>query len=423
MVEMDKANAIEVHGLSKCYTRVGASESGTHELWALRDVSFSVKRGDSVGIFGHNGSGKSTLLKVLAGVTKPTHGTIAIRGRVASILDIGSGFHPELSGRDNIYLNSNVLGFSKRETSKLEQEIIEFSGISEFIDEPVKNYSSGMFLRLAFSILAHLDFDVYLFDEVFSVGDAQFEAKVNKTLRELIESDRTVILVSHQMSALVKQNTYLHLRSGVVQSFGKNQETLVDYLTESVVGTDDHIKVATANTEVKEFDTAKAAPEVRLSEIKLHQPDGNGDFFRTDREFVLDVFYEKLDTNCTLDVFVSITDLQDNVVLFTSPLVSAPPNEWSDAGAYQVQCTFPSSFFNARVMVLNISFIKNAKDRLNAGAESDASDLNSLETCLTVHRALFFKPTYRSDQVSLDLSKFEINSGLVPAFKWKQMKH
>jgi len=226
---MEKENAIEIKGLSKCYTRVGASELGTHELWALRDVSFSVKRGDSVGIFGHNGSGKSTLLKVLAGVTKPTHGTVAIRGRVASILDIGAGFHPELSGRENIYLNSNVLGFSKLETSKVEQEIIEFSGIGDFINEPVKNYSSGMFLRLAFSILAHLDFDVYLFDEVFAVGDAKFEAKVSKTLRALIESDKTVVLVSHQMSALDKQDTFLHLKEGALQSYDENRKVLIDY--------------------------------------------------------------------------------------------------------------------------------------------------------------------------------------------------
>src|SRR5690606_19206903 len=131
-------------------------------------------KGENVGIIGPNGSGKSTLLKILAGVTKPTSGTVDINGRIASILDIGAGFHPELSGKENVFLNGQILGFAKSEIAPKYKEIVEFSGIGKYIDEPVKNYSNGMYLRLAFSIMVHLDFDIYLFDEVMSVGDAEF---------------------------------------------------------------------------------------------------------------------------------------------------------------------------------------------------------------------------------------------------------
>ena len=152
---------------------------------ALQDISFEIKKGESVGIIGPNGSGKSTLLKILSGVTKPTSGSIEIVGRVASILDIGAGFHQELTGRENIFLNGTILGFSHKEIEQQYEQIIDFSGIGSYIEEPVKNYSNGMYLRLAFSILAQLDFDVYLFDEVMSVGDAEFIQKTRNKINQL----------------------------------------------------------------------------------------------------------------------------------------------------------------------------------------------------------------------------------------------
>jgi len=428
MLEMEKDNAIEVKELSKCYTRVGASESGTHELWALRNVSFTVKRGDSVGIFGHNGSGKSTLLKVLAGVTKPTRGTVAIRGRVASILDIGAGFHPELSGRENIYLNSNVLGFSKREASKLEQEIIEFSGIGNFINEPVKNYSSGMFLRLAFSILAHLDFDVYLFDEVFAVGDATFEAKVSKTLRTLIESEKTVVLVSHQMSALERQSSFLHLSDGVLQSFDRNREVLTDYLTASVITLDDDVELITTDTTLTDFSSHDQPAELELLEVKLSQPQNIGGQFRTDMEFVLEMVYEHLEEDCSLDCIAIVSDIQENIVFFTTPLIASVPSTETVSGKYRLRCVIPASLFNSRVFALSITFLKNTKDVLSPynGEKplkyQDFLQSGGVNVCCIFRNLMYFNPVFHANSVCLDLSRFNINCNLSPAFAWFKEK-
>lgn len=198
---MNSDIAIKVENLSKCYTLrhavKDADGNDTHEHWALKDVSFEIKKGESVGIIGPNGSGKSTLLKILAGVTKPTSGKVTIKGKVASILDIGSGFHPELSGRENVFLNGQIHGFTKNEIEAKFDEIVTFSGIEKFIDEPVKNYSNGMYLRLAFSIMAHLDFDVYLLDEVLSVGDAEFRERIKSRLTQFLDS-KTLIIVTHE---------------------------------------------------------------------------------------------------------------------------------------------------------------------------------------------------------------------------------
>jgi lipopolysaccharide transport system ATP-binding protein len=198
---MNNDVAIKVENLSKKYILQHAikDEQGndTKELWALKDVSFEIKKGESVGIIGPNGSGKSTLLKVLAGVTKPTGGKVEIYGRVASILDIGAGFHPELSGRENVFLNGQILGFSKNEIHRKFDEIIDFSGIEKFIDEPVKNYSNGMYLRLAFSIMAHLDFDIYLLDEVLSVGDEEFQNKCLHKISTINKLNKTFFITHH----------------------------------------------------------------------------------------------------------------------------------------------------------------------------------------------------------------------------------
>lgn len=223
---MGNHSAIKVENLSKIYllrqAQIDSNGNSVNEFTAVNNVSFEIKKGESVGIIGSNGSGKSTLLKMLAGVTIPTSGKVTIKGKVASILDIGAGFHSELSGRENIYLNGQIHGFSKKDIEEKFDEIVEFSGIEKFIDEPVKNYSNGMYLRLAFSIVVHLKFDVYLFDEVLGVGDDSFKMKVTEFFHQkLLNKNATVVLVSHNFHEIVNFSEKCFLiNSGEIEAQG-----------------------------------------------------------------------------------------------------------------------------------------------------------------------------------------------------------
>lgn len=185
------------------------------DFWALKDVSFQVERGDVVGIIGKNGAGKSTLLKILSQITKPTKGRIEINGRVASLLEVGTGFHPELTGRENIYLNGTILGMTRKEVKSKFDEIVEFSGVEQFIDTPVKHYSSGMYVRLAFAVAAHLEPEILIVDEVLAVGDAEFQKKCIGKMKDVASSGRTVLFVSHNMSSVKQLCT-----KGIVMSQG-----------------------------------------------------------------------------------------------------------------------------------------------------------------------------------------------------------
>src|ERR1022692_4376127 len=172
------------------------------DVWALKDVSFQVKQGEVIGIIGSNGAGKSTLLKILSRITVPTGGRIRIDGRIASLLEVGTGFHQELTGRENIFLNGAILGMSRAEIIRKFDEIVEFSGIEEFLDTPVKRYSSGMYVRLAFAVAAHLDPEILIVDEVLAVGDVQFQKKSLGKMKDVSETGRTVLFVSHNMGAV-----------------------------------------------------------------------------------------------------------------------------------------------------------------------------------------------------------------------------
>jgi len=172
------------------------------EFWALRDISFQVARGETLGIIGDNGAGKSTLLKLLSGVTSPTTGQLTVRGRMSALIEVGSGFHPELTGRENVYLSGSILGMRRREIAAKLERIIDFAGVRRFIDTPVKRYSSGMYLRLGFSIAAHLEPDILLLDEVLAVGDAEFQAKCLERINELHRHGRTIVFISHDLSAV-----------------------------------------------------------------------------------------------------------------------------------------------------------------------------------------------------------------------------
>jgi lipopolysaccharide transport system ATP-binding protein len=200
-------------------------------FWALKDISFDIKQGDRLGIIGKNGAGKSTLLKILSRITTPTEGTIKIKGKVASLLEVGTGFHGELTGRENIYLNGAILGMRKRRIDEKMDEIISFSGIEQHIDTPVKRYSSGMYVRLAFAVAAYLDSDILIADEVLAVGDAEFQKKALGKMQDLSTSEgRTVLFVSHNMGAVRKLcNQGMVLDKGIIKYNGNANESITSY--------------------------------------------------------------------------------------------------------------------------------------------------------------------------------------------------
>ena len=184
--------------------------NGIEEFWALKDVSFEIQQGEAVGIIGRNGAGKSTLLKLLSRITEPTTGSIRLKGRVASLLEVGTGFHPELTGRENIFLNGAILGMSRAEITRKFDEIVNFAEVEKFLDTPVKHYSSGMYMRLAFAVAAHLEPEVLVVDEVLAVGDAEFQKKCLGKMEDVSKGGRTVLFVSHNMDAIMPVS-YTHL--------------------------------------------------------------------------------------------------------------------------------------------------------------------------------------------------------------------
>ncbi|CCF84922.1 ABC transporter ATP-binding protein [Nitrolancea hollandica] len=246
------------------------------EFWALRDVSFSVRRGESLGVIGRNGAGKSTLLKLVTRILEPTSGKITIRGRTHAMLELGAGFHPELSGRDNVYLNGSIYGFSRREMSDRFDQIVEFAELERFIDTPVKHYSSGMFMRLGFSIAAHMDPDILVIDEVLAVGDASFQRKSHKALQDLKANGTTILFVSHNPEQVRGFcDRAILLQHGQLVDFGPSND-VVDHYLRLLRGEETRVTLL----RVRAIDQLGAPVETAISgedlgiEVLLRVPDG-----------------------------------------------------------------------------------------------------------------------------------------------------
>lgn len=239
------------------------------EFWALRDLNFEIKQGDRVGIIGRNGAGKSTLLKVLSRITEPTTGRIQINGRVASLLEVGTGFHPELTGRENIYLNGAILGMSRAEIKSKFDEIVDFSGVEKFLDTPVKRYSSGMYVRLAFSVAAHLDPEILVVDEVLAVGDAEFQKKcLGKMEDASTKEGRTVLFVSHNMDLIYNLcSKAIYLNQGKIEMYDNCEITIKDYIKHK---NESDAKQQVSNYHLKNEDLKLENFEISKSELDLY---------------------------------------------------------------------------------------------------------------------------------------------------------
>lgn len=248
----------------------GKTRGAREDFWALRDVSFDIQPGEVVGIIGRNGAGKSTLLKILSRITKPSTGEVEINGRVGSLLEVGTGFHPELTGRENIYMNGSILGMSRREIRRRFDEIVEFSEVEKFLDTPVKRYSSGMYVRLAFAVAAHLEPEVLVVDEVLAVGDTAFQKKCLGKLEHVSQQGRTVIIVSHNLSAIeaVCQRAVC-IRSGSVAADGLPRCVINEYL-------EDAVSSESGVFDVTSHPARPAHAHVTITRVALSSSDGFG---------------------------------------------------------------------------------------------------------------------------------------------------
>jgi len=251
------------------FRRTSVDQQAQEEFWALKDVSFEVKQGDRIGIIGRNGAGKSTLLKILSRITEPTTGRVKIKGRVASLLEVGTGFHPELTGRENIYLNGAILGMGRVEIKNKFDEIVDFAEIEKFLDTPVKRYSSGMYVRLAFAVAAHLEPEILVVDEVLAVGDAQFQKKCFGKMGEVAQEGRTVLFVSHNMAAVNQLcQTAILLAEGCLKSIGNVDIIISTYMK-------DTMSIA-QNINLEQRTDRKGSQWLRFTDVLICDSQGNG---------------------------------------------------------------------------------------------------------------------------------------------------
>jgi len=277
------------------------------KFWALQDINFDIKKGEVIGIIGHNGAGKSTLLKILSRITEPTTGKIRLRGRVASLLEIGTGFHPDLTGRENTYLNGAIHGMNRLEIDEKFEKIIEFARINKFIDTPVKRYSNGMFVRLAFAVAAHLEPEILIIDEVLAVGDAEFQTRCLNKMRDVSNSGRTILFVSHNLQSIRSLcPKSILLNKGKIEFIGKTNEALNRYLSEN------SMNIGEGTVSFKKEADRNGTGEVLIKQISIRNQLGevtSSLFFRESFSIEIECDVEQPISQCTL--VLSITDTND----------------------------------------------------------------------------------------------------------------
>ncbi|MGI8787488.1 MAG: ABC transporter ATP-binding protein [Pyrinomonadaceae bacterium] len=322
-----------------------------NELWALRDVSFSLEEGETLGIVGNNGAGKSTLLKILSRITKPTSGTATLYGRVGSLLEVGTGFHNELSGRENIFLNGAILGMQRIEIEKQFDEIVAFSEVEKFLDTPVKHFSSGMYMRLAFAVAAHLNPEILIVDEVLAVGDANFQRKCLNKMKDVSQSGRTVIFVSHDMSAVTRIcSRAIALNHGRVALEGNAADVVREYLHSNIGISAERDFSTEANAPASEF--------VRLKRVRVINENGETSGSHDIRRPIgLEATYEALQSGQILLPNFQVYN-QDRVQIFT---VQDVGKEWQrrekEKGEYTSRVWIPANFMAEGAFFVNFAVV------------------------------------------------------------------
>ena len=342
----------KIRGKEDPYLKIGESndrtvKGGSDYVWALKDINFEVQQGEVLGIIGRNGAGKSTLLKILSRTTSPTTGSVKIKGRVASLLEVGTGFHPELSGRDNIFLNGAILGMTKREIQSKFEEIVDFAGVERYIDTPVKRYSSGMYVRLAFAVAAHLEPEILIVDEVLAVGDAEFQKKALGKMKDVSEKGgRTVLFVSHNMAAVKSLcQRCLLLKNGTIKIDSNVENAMNEYFIENKQ--DNYFCLSKVDKNKKGY----------FLDIKLYDENGlQTNRFQGSTNPYIEIEYEIKGNVNNFNVGMVLTDSLENHVYSSADTdMNSELIEKREAGKYKLKAPLP--LFNLNTGTFNLKFL------------------------------------------------------------------
>lgn len=329
------------------FHRSPLTDSSHEDFWALKDVSFEIKQGESVGVIGRNGAGKSTLLKILSRITEPTTGRVGIKGRVASLLEVGTGFHPELTGRENIFLNGAIMGMAKAEIKRKFDEIVAFAEVEKFLDTPVKRYSSGMYVRLAFAVAAHLEPEILIVDEVLAVGDAQFQKKCLGKMGDVAKGGRTVLFVSHNMTAIQTLcSRAIYLNYGMVVYSGNTQIVINEYLSKGLnIGTEKSWPY---------IDNASGNDNIRIHAIRVIADNGEQSIFTIKTAIRLEFEYSLFLDNILFYVGVHVRTISGECAFVTasSPAVTS-------SGRYKTACYIPGDLLNSGTYTLHVFYVRD----------------------------------------------------------------
>jgi lipopolysaccharide transport system ATP-binding protein len=349
--------------LSAGVRRIFSRDHHSHyeEIWALRDVSFEVTEGEVLGVIGRNGAGKSTLLKILTKITNPTEGTVTLRGRVGSLLEVGTGFHPELTGRENVFLNGSVLGMKRREIHQKFDEIVEFAGVEQFIDTPVKRYSSGMSVRLAFAVAAHLEPEILLVDEVLAVGDAEFQRRCLGRMEDMSQSGRTVLFVSHNMQTVTQLcDRAIWLDRGRAVRDGPGSGVVAEYL-QSGHG-------SSSSCEWPDLDSAPGDGLVRLRSARVVQGGAEASAVDVRRPVGIEICFVVLRADGP-PVFpkIKVVDQQGDVA-FNAMDTDPRWHEPSAAGEYLSTAWIPQNLLNEGFISVHVTICSIGAPKLHPHA-------------------------------------------------------
>lgn len=341
-------------------------------FWALKDVSFEVKQGEVLGIVGKNGAGKSTLLKILSKVTSPTSGKVKIRGRVASLLEVGTGFHPDLTGRENIFMNGAILGMSKKEILSKFEEIVEFSGVGQFIDTPVKKYSSGMYVRLAFAVAAHLEPEILIVDEVLAVGDAEFQKKCLGKMKDVAGNGRTVLFVSHNMGAISSLcSSVILLKQGSIVESGDSKEVINAYFKSYVN--------ELVRNEINWDETRNAPGDeyAKFLKIRLITDKGNNlESISVKQKIGIEITYEIIQTGYKPGPnFLVLT--QGGEKVFQS--IDTTPSTY-ETGIYRAVCWIPPHLLNDMRYIVDVCLTTHNPTKIHASININIDVLDDLNS-------------------------------------------